>query len=449
MSASELAGDRRRATGSWPRRVGARALRRGVVAAALIGAIGAYANRAHAEELLIRGARVHTLGESGTLAKADVLIRDGRIVRVGADLTAAAGATVVEAAGRPLTPGLFAGLTAIGIEEVSAEASTRDDSLRLGAPAWEPQWRPEFDVTRAYNPRSVVVPVSRVEGLTWGLLTPGTGQGGALIAGQGAAITLDGRFDAELSGSRTLFVALGGRAGALSGGSRAAQYMLLDQAVAEARSAPPAGVPRLLLPAGRAALARFLDGGRWAFAVDRASDIRQVIALAKRYKIQAVLIGAAEGWLVADELASAKIPVLVNALDNLPESFDRVGARLDNAALLSAAGVRIAFIQPNDASHNARKIRQVAGNAVANGLPWDAALAGLTSSPAEIFGLAKTRGRIAAGQVADLVLWSGDPLEVTTVAERVWIGGSEMPMRSRQTELRDRYLEKLRRGEAR
>jgi len=141
--------------------------------------------------------------------------------------------------------------------------------------------------------------------------------------------------------------------------------------------------------------------------------------------------------------------VLLNPLENLPASFDRIGARLDNAALLHAAGVRIAFTQENDASHNARKIRQLAGNAVAHGLPWDAALAALTANPAEIFGLGMSHGRIEPGLAADLVLWSGDPLEVTSAADQVWIAGRPVDMRSRQTELRDRYLERLRQGAAR
>jgi imidazolonepropionase-like amidohydrolase len=155
--------------------------------------------------------------------------------------------------------------------------------------------------------------------------------------------------------------------------------------------------------------------------------------------MRAVIAGGAEAWLVARELAQAQVPVLVDPLVNLPGSFDQLGARLDNAARLHAAGVTFAFSQSGDATHNARKVRQLAGNAVANGLPWDAALAALTANPARIFGLAD-RGRIEPGQRADLVLWSGDPLEVTTYAEQVWIDGAPVDPRTRQTELRDRYL---------
>jgi imidazolonepropionase-like amidohydrolase len=153
--------------------------------------------------------------------------------------------------------------------------------------------------------------------------------------------------------------------------------------------------------------------------------------------MQPVISGGNEAWLVAKELAAAGVPVILDSLDNLPDDFDQLGARLDNAALLQQAGVKVAI--SIDESHQSRKNRQLAGNAVAHGLPWEAALAGLTSVPAQVFGLAD-RGSIEQGKVADLVLWSGDPLEVTTVAESVWIGGQAIEMKSRQTELRDRYL---------
>jgi imidazolonepropionase-like amidohydrolase len=140
------------------------------------------------------------------------------------------------------------------------------------------------------------------------------------------------------------------------------------------------------------------------------------------------------------------VPVILNALDNLPASFDRLGARLDNAKLLHQAGVRIAFSIGD--GHMARKNRQLAGIAVAHGLPWEAALAAITSGAADIFGIGAGHGRIERGQAADLVLWSGDPLEVTSVAEQVWIAGRAIEMRSRQTELAERYLDLLRSPQA-
>lgn len=404
----------------------------------------AWTMNAVAQDVLIRGATVHTVSDQGSLSNTDVLIRAGRIEAIGTGLTAASGTTLIEAKGRPLTPGLFGGLSAIGIEEISLEPSTADASLLLNAPPFEMQWRPEFDVSLAYNPRSVLVPVARIEGLTWTVLTPGSVPGGNFLAGQGAAVTLDGRYDAVLKGSHSLFINLGGEMNVLSEGSRAGQWMLLEQAIREARVRAPAEDNALLHPLGCEAFAKYLAGGRVIFNVARASDIRQAIAFAKRHGMKPVIAGGAEAWVIADELARENVPVLLDALENLPSSFDAIGSRLDNAALLHRAGVRIAFTQFGE-SHNARKIRQLAGNAVAHGLPRDAALAALTAQPAVIFGLGTDHGRIARGQVADVVLWSGDPLEVTTVAEQVWIDGRAIDMRSRQSQLLDRYLERLRR----
>lgn len=405
----------------------------GIAVAALLAA-----GPASAQDLLIRGARVHTITAAGTLENTDVLVQSGRIVAIGSGLEVPTGVAVVDAKGRDLTPGIFGGLTQIGLEELSLEPSTVDSELELTAPAWQHHWRPEFDITPAFNPRSALIPVARVEGVTWIMSVPSRNH--SLIAGQGAAFTLDGRFDAAIDGSKTLFVNWGSAAIAGSGGSRAAQYMLFDQAIREVRQPETAGEGALLLPEGRAALKGYLAGGRVVFEVERAADIRQVIRYAGKHGMKAVISGGDEAWIVADELAAAGVPVLLNALNNLPNDFDRLGARLDNAKLLNDAGVRVAF--DYEESHQAGKNRQLAGNAAAHGLPRDAALAAVTAVPADIFGLTD-RGRIEKGDIADLVLWSGDPLEVTTVADQVWFAGRAIEMRSRQTELRDRYFERL------
>ncbi len=394
---------------------------------------------AASQNVLIKGARVHTATAAGTLENADVLVQSGRITVIGPQLEAPAGATVIDAKGRDLTPGIFGGLTQIGLEELSLEPSTVDSELQLMAPAWQHHWRPEFDLTPAFNPRSALVPVARVEGVTWTMSTPSRNH--SLIAGQGAAFTLDGRFDAALEGSKTLFVNWGSDAIEGSGGSRAAQYMLFDQAIREVRQPNSGGEGALLLPEGRAALKTYLAGGRVVFEVERAADIRQVVRYALKHGMKPVISGGDEAWLVARELVAADVPVILNPLNNLPNDFDRLGARLDNAKLLHEAGVRIAF--DYEESHQAGKNRQLAGNAAAHGLPREVALAAITAIPADIFGLGAERGRIQKGNVADLVLWSGDPLEVTTIADQVWIAGQAIEMRSRQTELRDRYLERL------
>ena len=407
-----------------------------------LGLLGAQC--AAAEEFVIRGATVHTASAKGTLKNTDVLVRGGVIVAIGADASAP-NATVIDAKGKDLTPGLFGGLTDLGLEEIAAESETVDSTLNQKSPAWEQQWRPELDVTVAYNPRSIIVPVERVEGVTWTVLAPNAGD--SIIAGQGSAVTLDGRYDAALPGSRSLFVQMGAAGARQSGGTRAAEYMLLEQAIHEAHAPGATGQGALLHAAGRDALNRYLMGGRVVFQVDRASDIREVVAFAERNGIKPVILGGDEAWLVAKELAKANVPVILNPLNDLPLDFDRLASSLENAARLHRAGVRIAFSSGDTAQ--ARLVRQLAGNAVAHGLPWEAALAAITSTPADIFGLGATHGRIAVGQAADLVLWSGDPLEVSTLAEKVWIAGRSVEMKSRQTELRDRYVEKVKAHQAR
>jgi hypothetical protein len=395
---------------------------------------------ASAQDVLIRNATVHTAGAQGTLQNADVLIADGKVRAVGVGLLAPANAQVIEAQGRPLSPTLFGGITEIGLEEVSGEKSTVDETLALGSETKQMTVRPEFDVTLAYNPESLLIPVTRIEGIGWTLLGAGNASGGSIIAGQGGVVRLDGGPDPI--GPRVLFVKLGADAAGLSGSSRAAQWMILDQLIDEVRGRiGPDANAALLTPAGRATLARYIGGGgRVMVAVNRAADIRQLLRWAARHNVRVAIAGGAEAWKLAPQLAAAKVPVFVDPLANLPADFDALGATMENAARLRAAGVAVGFSQGGDASHNARKVRQLAGNAVAAGLPWADGLAGLTSVPADAFGVGAEVGRIAPGQRADLVLWSGDPLEVSSVALQVWLDGRAITMRSRQTELRDRYL---------
>ena len=392
----------------------------------------------HAQDMLIRNATVHTASSQGTLQNTDVLVTDGVIRAIGNGLAAPANGQVIDAQGKPLTPTLFGGITEIGLEEVSGERTTVDQTLTLGRESKEMSVRPEFDVTLAFNPASTLIPVNRIEGIGWTLLGVGSAEGGSIIGGQGAVVRLDG--SADPIGPKVLFVDLGSDAAELSGRSRAAQWMLLDQMIDEVRGRiAPDHRSAMLTPAGRATLARYLDnGGRVVVQIDRAADIRQLLRWSARHKVRIAIAGGAEAWVMAPQLAAAGVPVFVDPLANLPADFDKIGAGMDSAARLHAAGVAVGFTQAGDASHNARKVRQLAGNAVAAGLPWEDGLAGLTRVPAQAFGV--DAGRIAVGQRADLVLWTGDPLDVANLATQVWFGGRAIPMRSRQTELRDRYL---------
>ncbi len=414
-----------------------------VAALAALATLGAAAAQAD-EALLIRNATVHT-GVIGAAPQAgtDVLVQSGKISALGKGLVAPAGARVVDAQGRPVTPGVFGGLTRIGLEEIGLDSANGDHSQRLG------QMRPEFDVSQAWNPDAPSVVVHRMNGVTFTVLTPGSASGGSFVAGQGAPASLVGR---EALAPRALFIDLGSDANDLAGGSRAAQFMLLRQAIVEARAPNLVMVhdERLLSPSGRQVLLEFLKGGgQVVFDVDRAVDIRRAVEFAHQEKMQVVIRGGAEAWRVAPELAAARVPVLIDPLDNLPSSFDSVGATMHNAARLHAAGVMVGISMRSADIDDAGKTRQAAGNAVAHGLPWAAGLAAITRVPAEIFGVADRFGTLAPGRPADLVLWSGDPLEVSSVADLVVADGQVQSGVSRHTLLRDRYLERVRRGAAR
>jgi len=404
-----------------------------------------FAFPAAAQDVLIRNATVRVPDSGDAPQTMDVRLRGSHIVEVGAALSPGPSTQIVDAAGRPLTPGFFGGLTALGLEEISLEPATVDNAHTPGAGEipGDVGPRPEFDVTPAYNPESVAIGVNRIEGITFTLLAPIALPGGSIFAGIGNVARLNGRSDVFEPASRTLMIDLGSDSAILTGNSRAAQYMLLDQAAREAipdRNMRDSDF-RLLTPNGRDVMASFLDGGRIAFRVDRAADIRQALGFCTTHGCRPVIVGGAEAWRVAADLAAAEVPVILDPLDNLPESFDQLGAGLATAARLHEAGVMIAFTSGVDSTgtHAAYKVRQAAGNAVAHGLPWGAALAALTRDPAEIFGLGDSLGRIEPGYQADLVLWSGDPLEVTTHAMQVWIAGVPQSMQSRQSALRDRY----------
>jgi imidazolonepropionase-like amidohydrolase len=384
---------------------------------------------AWAGTLFINDATVHTMSSMGVIQQGDILVRDGRIQTVATALTPPADARIIEAEGRPVTPGFFAGITELGLVEISAVESSVDGGLSTEG------LRPEFDVTPAYNPHSTAIPVTRIEGYTWSML--GAKRSGSIIGGQGQAVSLDGAYQSFI-GDKVLFIDVGADASEQSAGSRAAQWMLLDQAMAEAASEVRWSPDPLLTVAGRKALTTYKTGGIVVFNVDRASDILQVIKFSRRHGLNSIISGGTEAWMVADQLAEAGVPVLINALSNLPGSFDQLGARLDNAAMLNQAGVTIAFIGAG--THQARKLRQIAGNAVANGLAYEAGLAAMTISPAVIFALGDEYGSIEENSIADLVIWSGDPLDVTSAADQVIIAGKMVEMISRQTLLRDRYL---------
>ena len=380
-----------------------------------------------ADSLRINNATIMTMGSMGTLREADVFIENGEITAIGADLPGAAD-QVIDADGAIITPAMFAGATTTGLVEVSAVSESVDSSVSetpLG------KLHVEFDVGRAYSPHSSLLGITRSEGFGYSLLAATGGQ--FSIAGVGSLVDFDGGFD-SFSGSDTVFIDVDGYSSRKVGGSRAAHWMLLEGAMADLQRR--ASEQEYLTQAGRNVLKRLKADGIFVFSANRAADIKQVLKFVGDHNIKVVIVGAREAWMLAEELADSDIPVMVNGLDNLPADFDSLGARLDNAALLSEAGVTVMFT--SDETHNARKIRQGAGTAVAYGMDYDLALQAMTTTAAEVF---EGRSRVLAeGNSADLVVWSGDPLEVTSYAIQVIIEGEPISMVSRQTKLLERYL---------
>lgn len=382
---------------------------------------------AFADSVLVTNANLMSMGPLGTQHGVSVLIEDDVIADIGTNITTAAD-TVIDANGAFVTPALFAGATATGLVEVNAVresadgsmSDTKDNTVQVG-----------FDVRDAYSPLSSVVGVTRVEGFGYSLLMASGGQ--YSVAGRGSLVDFDGGFE-SFNGSDVLFVDVGGYAADKVGGSRAAHWMLLDGIMADLKRR--SSEREYLSQSGKEHLKDLTTNGVFVFSANRAADIRKVISFSNEYRLNSVITGGREAWLLADELAAADIPVMVNGLDNLPSNFDALGSRLDNAALLHDAGVQVLFTSGE--THNARKVRQGAGTAVAHGMPHEAAIEAMTTAPSRVFG-----GRVRAlevGNRADMVIWSGDPLEVTSYATSVILKGEVTSMATRQSKLLERYL---------
>ena len=392
-----------------------------------------------AQTVLIRDGRVVTNSGAGTIENGDVLIVDGRIRAVGANITAPNGARVIEAQGRFVTPGAFAAMSEVGLSEISGSGAPNDASVEsdtISAAA---------DAGRAFDPGVTAIAVTRIEGVTRAAIAPSATD--TLFGGRGALVSLSGRSDSVFRQRAFMVVELGETGANRTGSSRAALWPAFEAALRDAREYP-ARYTRgqggaVLSELDAAALQPFARGqGAFLVHVESAADIRRIIGFKRDNPgLDFIIHGGAEAWQVADELAAARIPVILDPLANLPDSFERLSARLDNAALLHEAGVQIAIAPAPGTvdAHQARLVLQLAGNAVANGLPWDAAFAAITRGPADIFGVGAELGRLDRNYAADVVIWDGDPLEVQSAPTAVFIGGVEQPLVSRQTRLRDRY----------
>ncbi len=383
-------------------------------------------------DIAIVGGRVYTMESPEPLRDATVLISDGRIEAVGADIEAPFAYRQIDAAGKVVTPGLIESYSQLGLVDIWAEETTVDSR------AEEYVVGPSLDVSLAVNPASTLFAVNRMGGVTRAVVAPVPGADP--LAGLGATIRL-GTGDVLVESRAALFGDITPAAAAdFTGGSRALLLGRLRDAFEEAARISPNRYRAQGNDYSRqdmTALKQYLKSGRpLVLRVNRAVDILRCVALAESHRLRLIVLGGAEAWKVREELAAAGVAVIVHANANLPVGFDRLAARLDNAALLREAGVDVLYT--GSETHNSRNLRQLAGNAVAHGVPWYDALDALTRKAAATWNMPDA-GMLLPGMAGDVVVWSGDPLEVTSWPEQVVIDGEPMQMRSRQTRLYRRY----------
>lgn len=382
---------------------------------------------------------------SGPIEQGVVLIRNGRVVAAGAGVTVPADAQRIDAEGRWVTPGLVAGFTQIGLGEVDAVDETNDVS------ASRSPFSAAIDIAAAVNVRSSTFAISRARGITRAVVAPDVVR--YIFGGQGALIDLADDPQAVFVPRAFQFVELGETGAARAGGSRASAYAYFRNAMLEARSYArnPDGYEgghdgdSLMMRVDAAALVPVVNGRMPLLVhVERASDILQVIALRDEFPgLKLILVGASEGWLVADRIAAARVPVITSALTDLPYAFEALAATQSNFGRLQRAGVTVGVGEIGGQPRNAK---QSGGNLVAltkvpgaSGLEWSAALAAITSKPAEVMGMGADFGSLRPGRRADLVIWDGDPLELGSAPVLMLIDGVRQSLETRQTKLRDRY----------
>ena len=414
-----------------------------VAATAVLALTLAAPGAARAQTIAIVGAKVHPVSgppiENGT-----VLIRDGRIAAVGAGIAVPAGAQRIDATGKVVTPGLVDGATLVGLDEISAVRSTTE-SVAKGRDRIAAAFRP----WEGMNPRSVLIGPARDAGITSVVVMPS----GGLLSGQAAVLRLvtGGVADMVLRAPVGMVANLGPAEGT-DGMPRAENLgklreILEDARVYRSRRSDYERAQLRGLAASRLdldALLPVLDGSEpLVVNVDRASDIEAAMRIATDYHVKLIVRGGAEAWMLADRLAAAKIPVLAGAMTSIPASFATLGQRQESPGLLAKAGVAVTLIgnasSGSEEAFTARNVRYEAGNAVAYGMDWNAALRAVTLTPAETFGVSDRVGSLAVGKLADVVIWSGDPFEFASRAEQVFVNGVRLATPSREDLLEDRY----------
>ncbi|GAA5056216.1 amidohydrolase family protein [Erythrobacter westpacificensis] len=433
-----------------------------------VSSLSLAASPAAAQDIAITGATVALGDGSDPVENATVVVRGGRVVAAGAGVTVPAGMTVLDGTGTWVTPGIFASITNLGLVDVGAVSESND------ADADDSPFGAALDVSPVINPNAQDFGYSRAGGVTRASVMPEAGA--SIFGGQGAIIDLGADYDAVRHPRAFQVVEFGERGARLAGGSRTSVHALLRNALHEAgtyggagelRTAGSAGGQReglgldsrmpnnvdrqgdvLLTRFDAAALVPVVRGEQKLYVkVERASDILAVLAMQEEFPaLDIVLVGATEGWMVADRIAAAGVPVIANALRDLPASFEQLAATQSNVGRMVDAGVKVAIGGYDSSGDHPRNLPQQAGNMVAlsrvpgaTGLSWGEAFAAITSVPAEVAGLGGRVGVLSAGAHGDLVVWDGDPLETSSAPVRVFVDGVEQPLTNHQTRLRDRY----------
>ncbi len=390
-----------------------------------------------ARTLAITNATIYTATEQGVLNNATVIVDDGVISAINPATVNAD--EVIDAKGKILTPGFIGAMNQLGLVEVNAVAATRD--------ARDKKAKIDFDASFAFNPLSSVIAYTRKGGITRDIVMPQGGE--SIFKGQSFVVDLSGSFNSIAQANNAVFVVIGAK----HKGSRALSIQTLfnrfediekklakiEKVKAKKGSKKSNKKEPAELKRDEKILVALLNGEKPLVVVaDRATDLLALIKLKKRFNLNLIIAGAADAELVADDIVTADIPLLIDAMRDLPGSFDSLHVSLNTAANLINAGIKVGFIQQD--THNLYQLRFDAGNAVANGVAKDKALAAVTANIADMFNL--DTGRIATGQTADLVLWSADPFEISTKVEKLWINGKEYSTQSRQDALRKRYMTK-------
>lgn len=399
---------------------------------------------AFAQTIAITGGKLVIGDGSPPIEGGIVVLSKGRIVASGRDLTIPADAQRIDATGKWVTPGIVAGFSRIGLVGVDAVDDSNDTSANTSP------FSASLDVASAINPDVAAIAVNRAAGVTRAVVSP-EAPGGSLFGGQGAMIDT-ANDDSPVTKARLFQFAEFGEAGARrSGGSRPALFAAFRNALGEARDYQAARLREdsILKRADAAALVPVVTGAqKLVVHVESAADITSVLALKREMPmLDLILVGVTEGWRVAAQIAAAKVPVIASAVNDLPGSFERIAATQSNVGRMKAAGVTVAIgMIDDDDTRQAKHATQYAGNLVAltrvpgaSGMSWDDAFAAITSKPAQVIGLGGEIGSLQTGRRGDVVIWDGDPLEVTSGVEAVWIDGVRQSLETRQTRLRARY----------